>query len=371
MIYVASLSQTRDIADSLKLELSLEMDVRKKMDILLELAKIFRNSDPDAALSYAGQAAELGEKHNSHEIILLAYFQKAIIYWRKSDYKSAMEFAEKAKKMATVHHNDKSLAEATLIIGRVYSGLGNYEKSSDSYFQALKIFEEIGDSIGTSQALNSIGLNYYSQNNFEKASEYYHQSLSIARKINYLAGIAKGLNNVAATHQPPKDYEELDLYIREAISINKKTGRKLSEGINYHHLGANFREQFLYDSSFYYYNKALNIFKELNTVPWIADCNLELANYYIETGNRTMGLYHAYQAFQLGTENSLVNVIYESAEALHDFYVQTKESDSAYKYIQIHYQMKDSLDLETSIAKLSQLEMMYEFEKIEQEKKSQ
>ncbi len=369
LILINSISQDLQTSDSLKLELAMVQDVNHKMDILVELAEIHSASDPDLSLDYANQALNFANENNSPGIKILAYLLIADVYWSKTDLKSSMEVATTAKEMAEEFGRNKELAEATLIIGKIYNDLGDYDKSSDLNFKALKIFDDLKNLKGKGKTLNRIGYDYFEQGNFDKALDYYFQSLDIAREIYDLVGVARGLNNVAAVYGSKNEYEKVEIFLREAVEINKRTGRRLWEGINYLNLGVINREVNSYDTALYYFNKALTIFEELNNVPKIATCQLGLSKYYSETGAPETGLNYAINAFQLGRENNLKRIIQESAGVLHDLFVEMNDVENAYKYSRIQSQVKDSLDLETTMTRMSQLEMMYDFEKINQEKK--
>jgi tetratricopeptide (TPR) repeat protein/DNA-binding CsgD family transcriptional regulator len=355
--------------DSLKIALSTERNPIQRTEILIALTDVLLSSDPDEALDYGNQALSLAIETNNEIHKLKAWLQIGEIYWSQSDFRTSLDYGNKAKSLAYDMDLDREYAESLILISRNFSDLGDFEKSSDLNFQALKIFEELGDKKGIGKAFNRIGYDYFEQENDDKALTYYLESLRIAREINDLVGISRGLNNVAAVYGNKGEYNNFEANIIEAIEINKKVGRRLWEGINYLNLGSIYRDEQNFDTSLYYYNKAGKIFMELNNLPKLTAIYTSLSMFYDDLGKVDSSLYYAELAYKLGKENNLKKTIYNAAKRLHNIYYYQNDFVNAYRYSMIEHQMKDSLDIETSMTRLSQLELLYEFNKLEQENK--
>jgi len=341
----------------------------EKINALLYISDSLLTSYPDQSLNYAEQALRLSENLEYEKGQLQAMIRIADIYWEKTDLETALNYADRAKHLAIRLKDRREYAEAILIISKAYTDLGEYNKSSEMNFEALRIFEQEDDKIGIGKALNRIGYIYFEQENYDKALEYYIQSLDIARETNDLVGISRGLNNVAAVYGNKGEYQSFEVKIREAVEINKKIGRKLWEGINYLNLGSIHREEKNYDTSLFYYSKASSIFTELNNLPKLTAVYISLSMYYSDLSDLEKSLYYANQAYELGVNNNLKKSIYNGAKRLHNIYFSQNDFINSYNYSTIEYQMKDSLDIEKGMSRLSQLELLYEFEKSNQENK--
>lgn len=363
------MAQNLKISDSLELALALEKDPQNKVEILNKQTEAFITSDPDRALAFAHRAFDIGEEQNLQEGKLISLINMAEIYWSKTNLKASLQYATIAKELARSLNKLTDYAEALLIIGKIYTDLGDYEKSSELNYEALKILEQQDDKIGIGKAINRIGYVYFEQENYDKALEYYLKSLTIAREIKDQTGIARGLNNVAAIYGNNKDYKNLDLYLLEAIKLNKQTGKRLWEGINYLNLGVSNREQKNYDSAIFYYNQAEIIFKETNNIPKLASVYLGFSKYFSDLNDLDKSLYYANQSYNLGKKNKLKKSVYDAAKRLHEIYLEQNDLINSYKYISVECRMKDSLNIEKRMTRLSQLELLYEFEKSDQEKK--
>jgi tetratricopeptide (TPR) repeat protein len=333
------------------------------IDQLLDRIETLRTSHTDSALLLALHTLELSQKikYQNGEVATMNYL--AEIYWEKTDLKTALDFADKAKAKAQKLNDKTAYADALLIIGKIYTDLGDYNKSADLNYEALRIFDKLKNREGTSRALNRIGYVYFEQGNFPKALEYYTQSLQIAREIDNQAGIARGLNNIAACHGIMGNLEQCELYIRQALTISSRLEQKLMIGINYLNLGLLLQDSKNYDSAFIYLQKAATIFTEQNNIPKLTSVYLSLSEYFKERKEFQKALDYANMAWEEGARHKLKKTKYEAAGQLHAIYLLQDDLVDAYKYSTLQYQMKDSLEIERSMTRLSQLEMMYDFEK--------
>jgi tetratricopeptide (TPR) repeat protein len=354
--------------DNLEIKMQQLKTPVEKITLLLNLTDSLSTIQPDQSMKYAQQALDLSVKQNYNAGRLMAMNRIADIYWGKTDFNSSLKIANEAKELAVQIDNQNEYAKAILIIGKVYTDLGDYDKSSEMNFEALKIFEKENNKIGVGSALNRIGYVYFDQENWDKALEYYSRSLKLAREINDLVGISRGLNNVAAVYGNKKEYSNLEKNLMEAVEINRKTGQKLWEGINYMNLAALYEDQQKYDTAFYYYEYAVSIFKELNNVPKIAAVYMGLSNYFYRLNDIGKSLFYAEKTYKLGEDNKLKLWVYKAAKRMHELYFEKNDVAKAYEYSLVESRMKDSLDMEKSMTRLSQLELLYEFEKINQEK---
>jgi tetratricopeptide (TPR) repeat protein len=366
-----SLAQNLKESDSLELALALEKDPQNKVEILNKLTETFITSDPDRALAFAQRAFDIAEEQDLKEAKLTSMINMAEIYWSKTKLKSSLQYATKAKELAKLLGKESDYAEALLIIGKIHSELGDYDKSSGLNFEALKILEQQDDKIGIGKAFSRIGSVFFEQENFDKALEYFLKSLAISREINDQNGIARALNNVAAVYGINQDHKNLDIYLLEAIKLNKQIGERLWEGINYLNFGTSNMEQKHYDSAIFYFHRAETIFKQLNNLPALASVYLRLSNYYSKLNNLDKSLNYALKSYNLGINNNLKKSVYVAAQQLHEIYLEQNDFINSYKYSSIEYKMKDSLNIKKSMTRFSQLELLYEFEKLNQEKKLQ
>lgn len=355
--------------DSLARELFIENDPQQKMDVLIELTESILSSYPDSALRYAKQTVKLATEFDHPKNKLLAWIQMGAIYSKKADYRSSLKFGNKAKALALDLHMDKEYAESLILIGRSMSNLGDYKKSANLNFQALAIFEKIDDHKGISEAFNRIGYDYYIQGFHDKALEYYTQTLEISREIKDLDGISRGLNNVAIVYAAKGESKLAKTYFKESVEINKILDKQSWVAINYLNLGSLYRMEEKYDTAIYYLNRSVNIMSRLNNRQKLPDVYYGLAMYYRDFGKIDSSLYYAKLTYQLGIENKQKNKVFIGAKLLSTLFEKQHNFENAFTYSKIESEMKDSLSTERSMARISHLELLYGYDKAEQENK--
>lgn len=362
-------AQEINVQDSLSRALFLENDPQKKMDILIELTESEASSDPDRAANYAKQTVKLSIEFDQPKNKLRAWLQLGAIYRNKDEYRLSLEYGEMAKVLALDLGLDKEYAESLILIARNLSNLGDFEKSAGLNFEALGIFEKIGDKKGVGEAYNRIGFDYYEQGLHDKALEYYTQTLEISKEIKDLDGISRGLNNVAIVYADKGESLLAEANFKESIEINKILDRQSWVGVNYSNLGNLYRAEGNFDTSFYYLNKAVDIFTQLKSRPNLSSAYYGLSLYYFDIEQLDSSLYYAELTYKIGQENNLKKTIFDAAAQMRQIYQHQNDFENAFKYSMIEGQLKDSLDVENSMARTSHLELLYEYEKVEQENK--
>jgi len=365
-ITINSYTQNQHDIDSLKKDLILHRDQEKQFLTLVRLTDLLKYNDPDEALGYIQKAYQLSKTKSQK---LEAIIRMADMYYSRSEYSLSMDYVVKSIDYATEMENKGLLAEAYRILGRINMDIGKYEACSENFYNSLKLFEEIADKNGISRAFNSIGNLYFVQKQYDKSLEYVQKSLMLSKTIGDTIGISRNLNNLAACYASLGKFTSVDKYIREAISLNKKFGLKIWEGINYQNMGGFFNERRINDSTLLYFNKACQVFISMKSYSNLALVYLDLSDYYKNTGDPVREIDFSKQAFDIAEKYHFKKIKIEAAEMLHHIFLRRNDLKNAYHYSTIQYQLKDSLRLEESLVKLSQLELQYSFDKKEQEKK--
>ena len=362
-------AQNNSRIDSLNTAISNARVSVNKIDLLLLLAEEYKTQIPDSAISISEEALLMSDslvynigQYRSRRILAQAYSGV-------SGFKKALNYANEANAFLQELDEPQEKAMILSVYGLVFSEFGDYEKSAEYYFKALKTCEEVQDPNCISTAYNSIGHLFFDQGNLEKALKYYTKSLEIAREQNDQTGIARGLNNLAIVYSENKDYTNVKKHLFEAITINQHSGMRLWEGINYLNLGTIFREQAIYDSSVVYYQKASFVFEELHHYRLIANTKISRSKFYQLINDMDKAVSFGIEAFEIAEEHELIIVKNQAAKQLYDVYTDVGNQEKAFQYGLIHFQLKDSLELENSATKLAQMDLLYEFDKLNQQKK--
>jgi tetratricopeptide (TPR) repeat protein len=371
MLFLTRVSAQTDEIERLKTAIAIEKDSRIQVDSMLKLVDLYKYAEPHLALETAKNTELKSEEINYQMGLLKSKRLISGIYWSISDYQKAMQYAVQSLSLAEKLEAKEEKAIVLRTIGIILSDLGEAQKSAEYFFESLKLYEELNDKDGLSKAYNSIGNAYATQGNKQKAGEYYNKSLVIARGMNDLAGVSRCLNNIATIHLDESEHDYLRNLLFEAVRINRQIGQKYWEAINYMNIGDIFFRENLLDSAYNYYLKSEKIFSELNNIPRLASNYLQLSKYFASAGRSDESLRYANMSLQLGIDHQLPALISNASEKLADLYLSEADSSQALKYALSFHAIKDSLNAENNLARITQLEMVYELEKLEQERKLQ
>ena len=368
LFQVISFGQNIQKIDSLQMLIDNLNDPSLKIELLLNIADEFTNSDTDKALDYANEAFQLSLETNNKKGKLYAMLHLAGSYQKLTELLVAIDWAAQAKELAVELKLKKETADANFLIGKILEKSFELEKSLDYVYESLNQYEEIDNKKGIANAFNEIGIIYFNLNNFDKAFEYFNKSYDIIKEINYHEKEAGALNNIANIYFEKNEFEKAIQYYLQALEINKGLSNRYFECINYTNLGSTYFKLGSYKISLEYYNKALNLAKEIKNYEIVTSTLYNIANYHSTINQAEMSKKFALEAFENGQKYKLKSPSYLAASMLHKYFITKNDTAMAYIYALIEHQTKDSLGIEETTQKLTQLELVYKFEKVEQQK---
>ena len=351
--------------------LSQAKDLKIEIEILLKAADRLKASDPDQAFAYAKLADSLAGSTPYHALQLKAMIQIGNLETAKTQFVAGMSMAMKARDLATILDDKKALGETWLIMGQIRIFQGIYSESYESYFNALRLFEEFNDKEGIIKSLNGIGNICYYQKNFSKAFIYYSKALNLARELHDTIQVGNVLNNIGIVLLERGEIAgAIDNY-NQAIVINTRFDQKVRLGTNYLNLGIAYMKINRFDDFVKNNNKAIDIYTVTGSNYNRAICYLNFCDFYKMLKQTDHQVQYAMLAYSEGLKFNMRDVIFQSAEILHEYYLKSGQIDSAYKFSNIQHNEKDSIDSEKSSARLTLLEQEYSYEKAKKEEKMQ
>ena len=358
--------QTR-YADSMDKVIRQTSGKKEQIELMIAATRYLSFTDPAKALVFATQALAQATAADYPEMKLQAMIEIGNIQSFKTQLTSGMEMALKAKELAGKLKNKNALGEASLIIGMIRIFQADYAESYESYFTALRLFEEIGYNKGIVKALNGIGNICYYQRNFDKAYVYYSKALNIAREQHDTIQIANVVNNVGLVLVEENQTEKAIGCYQEAIAIHNRLGLKTRLATNYMNLGSAYLKLNRFNDFISNYNKAIEIYASAGSMHNLAMCHLTFSDYYGQVKDPENQLKYARVALAVGQEYKLREVVFQASDVLHEFYLSRGNIDSAYKYTMIRNREKDSINNENSTARLTLLELEYNYDKKQKE----
>lgn len=260
-------SQSKE--DSLKQAFEKVQTAEQKMEISLELTKIYKRINIDSSFKYLQIAEKLNSKHTNSKLkaqFLLAkgnYFQNTGLYEQSLDfYHLAIDKFEKLNDL-------NSLAKCYNSLGLTYKKISGDENKVKEFSQkaleyerkALLYYEQSGDFQGLMQAYSNIGIILRDLKDFEGAEKEYLKGLTEAKKHkvdSYEVGILKAnLSQIYLDHY--KNHDKAISLLNEALANYKKNGIRTSMEHAYRNISYNYSGKKDYEKAIYYAQKAVEI----------------------------------------------------------------------------------------------------------------
>ncbi|MFC2104265.1 tetratricopeptide repeat protein [Bacteroidota bacterium] len=361
-------------SDSLITELEQVKHDTSKVNLLIELAEIFRYSDSDSALKFAENALNISQEISFNKGMVKSYQNIGIIHLLKSNYPESMEFFQYALKLALKFDNQKHTSGIYNNIGVLYFQMGAYSKSLIYYQKSLEISEALKNEVRIGNTVNNIGLIHKNMENYSLAKEYMYRSLKIKRKGKDSSAIGFNLNNIGILNMQTNEDSIALINFSEALKIFKKINNRYGIASVYNNLGyINFNIK-NYESALEYHNKSYQIKREIGDLKGeaealnsIAKINNKLANLEPLLEKRNMlfenAISYANKSLEISKNvNVLVGQKY-SYEYLSDSYFGLKNYRKAIEIKDKYILLKDSLLNIEKIKEIENMEAIYQSEK--------
>lgn len=190
-------------------------------------------------------------------------------------------------------------ASYMMAIGRCYKALGQYDPASQYYEEALKIFESANDQKDRALALNSLAVLYLDSSKLDNFNRCYSQAKEIYKTLDEKRDEAVLDYNYAQYLTNSKRFNEALSHYEMAVSNSKLIGDKSLESTALKGIGLvnYFLEKPQQAAKFY--EQALTLANESNSVESMWEANLGLGKCYKKLGLLPMADTHLKNAVAL------------------------------------------------------------------------
>ena len=379
------MGQSQNTIDSLKNELSMtvDSDVRKKIQIINDLSQEWIASDLDKALTYANKSKEL--LVNYYDLVLAVenevtlgiirkdhgmynqaldhyetsldlveklihdypdsvkyrkaraqiFENKGIVFRRQGNFEDALKQYLLAVKIYGELKNsnpdkdtyDLELANAFNNIGVVQSSLGYGEKAIDYFSRAIEIYEIRGDSLASLFPIHNLGCEYKLNEQYDQALAHFKKSLMLAKKYNYERVVLRAYLELGEVLVIKQEFTQALNYFNRSLLISQNRGDKEGIAQSYNGIGM------LHDAQRVFVKAEENFLK-----------SLEIAN---EIGAKTL--------------------ISGNFKNLSELYESVNNFESSLHYYKLYKEMSDSIFNEESDRTVARLETEFATERKENE----
>ncbi len=289
-------------------------------------------------------------------------------YYDKAELRKALETHRKLLELISRSGSKADSAKAFRSTGLVMMEMSWYDESLSYLMQAQQLYGEIGDSSKQATSLMNIGIVYDCIGNLPMSLSYYYHALKYFQQINDESGIANCKLNIGIVLTKQKKYQQAcDCFLASAVIYAKKDNLPYLAA-SYINLGLAYKNQKNFAMAMHYLDKSYAIYEKLDDRYDICCYHLNMGELMLRMKKPAEAKVHLGKAKKLAEQMGTKDLIARAYEFLSDYYVHTKNYESAYKFLLKSGEIKDSLLNAETVKKISQIQFHYEIAKRESEK---
>lgn len=228
--------------------------------------------------------------NNTYYIVKSKYFKCKLLFNKNK----IEEVKNTIEEMEVLILKNSSIEEKLLLLNmRIVFNLhiNNLNMTKEDLTKALELCETLGDKVYLGKFYNLKGRHEYVMGNQDVAFNDFETSINYFNETNYLLGVLKPLNNLGHIFSNNfGDYKKALDYYNTGYDLAYRYGiiRHVAAFLN--DIGEIHLSRFQYKLSVKYFNKSLNVLKEIEEPRgnFIASANLGIA--YLQTGNNDNAL---------------------------------------------------------------------------------
>ena len=380
--------------DSLKNRLS-ALQGSKKADLLNEICRAYRSTNPDSATSFAYAANTLSQnigytrgmaESNRNLGLLEQHPDRAIQYYTQalSQFRSindqrgladvynnlglfytytndslALNYYDSSLKLFRLLHFEKGEGAVLNYIGIIYQNRGNFQQAIDYTLQGLDVRKKTNDHQGVIYSLINAGNMYLEGSQLESALKLYLESVSYAESHGITA-FPYSVNQIGKTYLLLKQYDQAEKYL---LRSDPKSGKPEGDALL---LGQLYSETNRPDSALNEFKKSLAIGRDIKSADLVAASLLGLSRVYASKNQQQLALAYAKQAFSVADSLKNKRFLAEAANILEPTYEKTGDFRKALQLYKLAHFVLDSISSKTNENfqyKLASFESKSEIEK--------
>jgi two-component sensor histidine kinase/Tfp pilus assembly protein PilF len=324
---------------------------------------------PDVGIRQAEKALQISKKIDYQKGMADAYFQISRIAGRKGNPELAKKNIQKALAIYIALNANPKIADCYNNLAIFYAQKGNYPEATQYFLKALKYYEKFADNSLIAGTYGNMGTLYNIQGKTNEALKCYLKALKLIEHLDknniQFSGIYLSLGSI---YLERKEIEQALMMLDKANQVaiaNKNVYMKAIVGQN---LGKCYEKRKDYDKALDHYLKANLLFGEMQNTDGVSTTNLDIGFCHHKMGENKKALQFIKEAVKQ-LEGKNLDSQKTGYRYLSDVYASMKDYKLAFENYLIYKKLNDSLFDSEKEKKITQLQMQYEFDKIQDETK--
>lgn len=283
------------------------------------------------------------------------YFKKARLFQMKNQHEKALfffektsEILEKSKKIKTDFFNDLDFQKASS-----FYILKKYDKALKSYREALDIAEDKKNNKQLVEIQRNMAEIYYLKEDYEKSKFLRRELKDLSKRLNDSVLFYNSLKNTALIEIKEGFYDEAVEILEKVNKYLLRNGKEEQAKANVFYLGLcyihkgkrTYLNYLKYKKGTKYISESLNLETKAGNYKDILQKYLFASDEYKKIKGYDSAVVYCKRAIKLAKSQKMTEQEKNILRKLADTYQEKRQKDSAYKYLNLFIDLKDSLQL--------------------------
>lgn len=313
------------------------------------------------AIQEFNEAIAIYEKLNNYAGLSNCYTQYGRMYNLLANYKGALHYLNLAVDLNKKIHNEVYESDSYKNIGIVYYSEGQLSTALDYYYKALFISIKLKNKPFMAADYNDIGVVLQSMELYPKALEYFRKALKLFNGVKDLNGVGTIYENIGEIMLKQHDYDKAISYLTQSIAIAKKQDDKDGLMSDYTDLGMCYGDLGKFKEAERFLDTSLQIARQYKEVYNEAYTLIGYATVFNQQKDYKNAYRYAMEGQALAVKLGNVSVRSSAALQLNKTLAGLGRYDRAYKHLKQYIDLKDSLNNNESIQKLTSYNLELNF----------
>lgn len=230
LLCLQSFSQKKgqELLDSMIEELPRAKDDTNKVNLLVQISRLYTTINPKEGFQYAEPGMKLASKLGWKKGIANLDNNLGLLTGDTGNNTIAREYFEKSFEINKLLDAKPAMIANLNNIGRSYQRETNFPKASEYYFKAMTIAEESGNEEQAALVGTNLTALYMNQADYAKAQNYALLTIKKGEAGHALIHVSKGYELLGVIKLEKKDTVAARENFEKALSINEQLGNQLA-----------------------------------------------------------------------------------------------------------------------------------------------
>lgn len=327
----------RGQVDSLKtlVELSLKDGAEPdtlNINRLNKLAANYFDSNPDSTLYYSQKSIILSRKINYKAGIASGLVQIAHANFFNGKFTEAQQEFNEAILIYKHLKDFNGISNCYILYGRMYNLLAKYKLALNYLNLALEINKKINNENNEADCYKNMGIVYFSEGQLSTALDYYYKALFLALKEHNKLAAAANYNDIGFVLYGMEVYPEALNYYKKSLNILQGTSDLLAFGTVNQNIGEVFFAQRDYDRAISYLTKAIKIAEKQDDKEGLSSVYTDIGLCYASKHQFVEAKNYLETSLQIATKYKIIYYQAYTLIGIATMYNLQKDYENAYKY---------------------------------------